>query len=118
MIDTFSNSDHDIADEPMWTMKDGTQILVKDMETSHIKNCMRLMERNKFRAAEELLRLPMPNGEHAQDAYNQELSYLSSADVSDVFPIYEEMQIELARRAEIDMREAMTKAEGKQNAND
>lgn len=36
----------DDTDEPEeWTTKDGTTLLVKDMETSHIRNCIAMLHR-------------------------------------------------------------------------
>lgn len=32
--------------ERKWTMRDGKNILIKDMETSHIKNCVAMLKRN------------------------------------------------------------------------
>lgn len=29
----------------IWVMKDGTKIKIKNMETSHIKNCVKMLER-------------------------------------------------------------------------
>jgi len=30
----------------MWTMKNGTKIRIKDMSTEHIKNCIKMVERD------------------------------------------------------------------------
>jgi hypothetical protein len=36
----ISNTDEE------WTMKDGSKIQVKDMDESHVRNCLRLVIRN------------------------------------------------------------------------
>ena len=33
-------------EEKIWTMRDGTEILIKDMETSHIINSINMINRN------------------------------------------------------------------------
>lgn len=32
----------------IWTMKDGTEILLKNMEDSHINNCIKMLRRNSL----------------------------------------------------------------------
>ena len=33
--------------EMTWVMKDGKEIMLKDMEDSHIKNCLNMLKRNE-----------------------------------------------------------------------
>ena len=33
--------------EMTWVMKDGNEIMLKDMEDSHIKNCLNMLKRNE-----------------------------------------------------------------------
>lgn len=36
----------DDVDNDIWRMKDGTRIAIKDMETSHIENCIKMINRS------------------------------------------------------------------------
>lgn len=57
-----------VKEEPMWTMRDGTKIKVSKMETSHINNCIRMLERSIVDPYE----WGEPQGEAARDAFMQE----------------------------------------------
>jgi len=37
----------EIGNDMVWIMKDGTEIFIKNMETSHIKNCINMLKRTK-----------------------------------------------------------------------
>lgn len=87
-----------------WTTKDGRVLEPRNMETTHIQNCMELLERRKFEREIQMLCLPGPNGEHAQDAFESELMALADASVAEVFPIYAEFERELARRSRAEAR--------------
>jgi hypothetical protein len=36
-----------LGDEMVWEMKDKTEIKIKDMKDSHVKNCIKMLNRNK-----------------------------------------------------------------------
>lgn len=41
---------------PAWRMADGTLIAIRDMETSHIKNCIKMIYRNNGKWRHQYLR--------------------------------------------------------------
>lgn len=49
---------------PIWTTETGTRIRVRDMDMSHLHNCLTMVERNIADATEKLnyLRMPLPDG--------------------------------------------------------
>jgi hypothetical protein len=51
----------------MWKMKDGTRIAVKDMETSHIQNCIAMLQRSIV----DPYQWGEPVGDAAHDAFEQ-----------------------------------------------
>lgn len=81
-----------------WTMKDGTVIQIKDMKTSHIENCIKMLERNHHARIDRWLYAVPPNGEHAQDAFDQEMSMDVGSTVGEKFPVYHSLVDELERR--------------------
>ncbi len=54
-----------------WTMKDGTQIEISQMTTSHIKNCLKMLERGRFNKEiyDELVKELRSRGEPFMTAY-------------------------------------------------
>ena len=42
MIQDYKDNGFDM----IWTMRDNTEILIKDMEDSHIRNCINMLKRN------------------------------------------------------------------------
>jgi hypothetical protein len=57
-----------------WTQKDGTKILVDDMDTNHLRNTLKMIIRNKARLEAEQKSKPAPkfelHGDIAQDHYD------------------------------------------------
>ena len=71
-----------------WKTKEGKEIEIKDMETSHIKNCLNMLERKGFVSMTTLdlyLSCSDPNGEMAQIAFEQELMDLRVTNFIDLF---------------------------------
>jgi hypothetical protein len=83
-----------------WKTKDGRKLWIKDMTTSHIRNCMRLLDRSKDNAIFNVLSLPYPNGEMAQDCFDRELDELENAETADLYPVYTSFVKELEKRGE------------------
>jgi hypothetical protein len=54
---------------PGWKTRDGKVIAVRDMETSHIQNCIRMLRRN-IASRPDPYAYGEPEGDAAQDAFN------------------------------------------------
>ena len=81
-----------------WKTKDGRQIEIKDMETSHIKNTLAMLKRKGFISPKTLsyyLFGPTPNGDGANDAYEMEFNNLVNRPISPFINYFED---ELIRR--------------------
>lgn len=52
-----NNEDIEYIEIPAWRMKDGTLIAIQDMETSHIKNCIKMIYRTNGNWRHGYLRL-------------------------------------------------------------
>jgi hypothetical protein len=81
----------------IWTMRDGTKIKIKDMETSHIKNSLAMLERNGFISRSTLACYmgPGPQGEIAQLCFEQEQDEIFQAPLS---PFIDAFERELKKR--------------------
>lgn len=81
----------------LWKCKDGRTLRISDMETSHITNSMRMLERMH---EQRLCSMPYPDfqGEMAQMYAEQEFDAYMNASVEDVFPIYKHLEKELLKR--------------------
>lgn len=81
----------------LWKCKDGRTIRIADMETSHIINSMRMLERMH---EQMLWSMPDPcfQGEMAQMYAEQEFDAYMDSSVEDVFPIYKHLEKELLKR--------------------
>lgn len=81
----------------LWKCKDGRTLRISDMETSHIINSMRMLERMH---EQMLWSMPAPcfQGEMAQMYAEQEFDAYMDSSVEDVFPIYKHLEKELLKR--------------------
>lgn len=70
----------------IWKMKDGTKIKIKDMADSHIKNCIRMLQRHKSRKLTEMMCMPEPQGEMAQLCVDNAIDSILFGD-EDIDPI-------------------------------
>ncbi len=86
--------------DDLWTTKDGREVAVPDMETSHIRNCIRMLKRKGFVApstVEAVMSCSEPSGEAAQDLFFQELRAICRAPRTHFLDLFD---IELAQRGE------------------
>lgn len=87
-----------------WTMRDGTKAEISKMESSHILNCMKMLERNatKMKLYAELDMLSYtPSGDGASYAFDCEIDSLSSMDNISFLRLhtaYESLEKELNKR--------------------
>lgn len=71
----FGNPEEE-KEVPLWTMRDGQKIAVKDMSDHHLLTSAAMLKRRGFigmRALMSYLLGPGPNGEMAQDAFQAEM---------------------------------------------
>lgn len=99
-----------------WKTKEGKVLRVSEMETSHIRNCMRMLERKCASVCEKpwaslvsalLIPTPRMNGELAQEAAEEWwLDAVSKGPpVEILFPVYKTMAEELKARNEAEREE-------------
>jgi hypothetical protein len=87
-----------------WKTKDGREILIKDLEDSHLMNIIKLIERNYAKAIGTYLIGPGPSGEMAQDAFDREFDKLNEEGPYGFNESYEAL-IDEADKREIDSSE-------------
>jgi len=81
-----------------WKTRDGTEIKIKGMSTSHIRNSIAMMKKNGFVSTDTLnfyLTVEGPNGDMAQMAFEQEQDMIFGAPCSSTMSALER---ELKRR--------------------
>jgi len=49
----------------VWKTKDGKKLKIREMATSHIQNCIKILNKYNKRKTSEILSLPEPFGEEA-----------------------------------------------------
>ena len=85
-----------------WVTKDGQHLRIRDMETSHIKNCLRLLERVESATQTEMYCFASAlHGEQAQYAMDQEIASVEDGEVyanPKVGEFIETFKYELLRR--------------------
>ena len=84
-----------------WKTKDGKEIAVEDMETSHIENALALLEREGFIGEETLnfyLSTSGPSGDIAQYYFEQEQDQVFRSPISSFIDLFEK---ELMKRKKI-----------------
>lgn len=88
--------------EEYWTTKDGTKLNIKDMETSHIRNCIKMLNKlESFKAISCYEASAFSNGEIASEILEQEGNRLleeGDDDIQDQIYVFE---AELRQRGEI-----------------
>lgn len=71
-----------------WKTKDGKIIKIKDMEDNHLINCIKFIEKNAEQYVNGMknfyMSCPSPNGEMANDCFEQEFDEVMELDVDDL----------------------------------
>lgn len=81
-----------------WKTKDGREIEISEMADSHLLNTYKMLRRKGFISPKTFrfyLTCAGPNGEMAQDAFDQELDRVLDSPVSEFIDLFEE---EIRRR--------------------
>lgn len=94
-----------IQNQEYWIKKDGTRILIKDMDNDYLKNTINFIFKRAdfYKLLYELYfcSLPKPNGDFAFMAYEQELSSLLNEEAEEWIqeqPLYKAMVEEVKNR--------------------
>jgi len=88
----------------IWTTQDGREFEVSDMRTSHIINTLRMLKRKGYKSPSTVkfyITCPAPNGDAANDAFEQEFDDVINSPTS---PFIDEFETELKKRG-IDEKE-------------
>lgn len=86
------------SETSQWTTRDGRVIDVKDMETSHVQRALAMLKRKGCVGPSTVLAYlsgPRPQGEFAQDAFNEEIDEIATRRIHPFVDIFE---AELERR--------------------
>ncbi len=87
-----------MAHTKQWTTRAGEKVRVCDMSDGHLLNTLRLLERAELVDGLRFVMLPRPNGQHAQDAFDNECATVGDRSPGDVWPIYDDMLEEAIER--------------------
>lgn len=80
-----------------WTTKEGKKIEVRDMETSHIKNCLNKMLKEAKVISKEYCDTGYQGDSYINDCVKVERK-ATEDDLMQLSPIYKEMKLELKKR--------------------
>ena len=86
----------------VWKTKDGKRLLIKDMKTSHIKNCIYLLERNHLAMLDQIISFSSGfMGEMAMAlAENTMLDVMENGFEDELDDYIESFKMELEKRGE------------------
>jgi len=75
----------------IWVTRTGQMIRVGSMDSGHLVNTIHLLQAMHEKKCFYALQIPAPNGDMAQDAWEDELDALFGAGPEFSFPIYDAM---------------------------
>jgi hypothetical protein len=87
----------------LWTMQGGATIQIRKMETSHLRNTIKMLERRAEHQHASLIKFalscPTPNGEMAEEEFERGFDQMLDATFEDYLPdIYYDLEEELEKR--------------------
>jgi hypothetical protein len=87
----------------VWTQRNGTKIRICDMADDHLLNTIAMLQRNAVRKSAEnkqfYMSCPLPNGEHAMDAFESEFDAVLDSEWQDyVHALFRPMVLDAERR--------------------